>query len=93
MNLEDWALVAILAATDAVFIPSRDPRSLRHRIICERRSAAGIPWASERVLPGAGRDGSQASSAGTGRIDRPQLGGHHSAHRDQNAGGETDRRR
>ena len=52
MNLEDWALVAILAATDAVFIPSRDPRSLRHRIICERRSAAGIPWASERVLPG-----------------------------------------
>jgi hypothetical protein len=52
LNLEDLALVAILAATDAIFIPSRDPQSFAHRIICERRAAAGIPWASERVLPG-----------------------------------------
>ena len=52
LNLEELALVAILAATDAIFIPSRDPGSMAHRIICERRTANGIHWASERVLPG-----------------------------------------
>jgi hypothetical protein len=52
LNLEDLALLAILAATDAVFIPDRDPHAPAHRAICERRAAAGVPWASERVLPG-----------------------------------------
>jgi hypothetical protein len=52
LSLEDLALVAVLSATDAVFIPSRDPQSLAHRLICERRAAAGVSWASERVLPG-----------------------------------------
>lgn len=55
-SLPDQILLAILAATDAVFIPDRDPLAHpRHAVIYERRKAfaySGIPWASERVLPG-----------------------------------------
>jgi len=52
-DLEDSALIAILAATDAVFIPDRDPlASPRHTVIWERRRTAAVPWASEKVLPG-----------------------------------------
>ena len=52
----DEILFAVLAATDAVFIPDRDPTAhRRHVVIYERRRDFphfGIPWASEKVLPG-----------------------------------------
>ena len=55
-SLSDQILVSILAATDAIFIPDRDPMMWpRHAVIYERRrnfTNAGVPWASERVLPG-----------------------------------------
>jgi len=52
-DLEHSALIVILAATDAVFIPDRDPLARpRHTVIWERRQAAGVPWASDKVLPG-----------------------------------------
>jgi hypothetical protein len=56
MELTDEILLAILAATDAVFVPDRDPRDFRrHTVLYERRRDypnAGVPWASEKVLPG-----------------------------------------
>lgn len=56
LQLEDQLMVALLAATDAIFIPDRDPMSIdRHRVICERRQrypTAGVPWGSEKVEPG-----------------------------------------
>lgn len=56
ISLSDQILLAILAATDAVFIPDRDPLARpRHAVIYERRKAfaqSGVPWASEKVLPG-----------------------------------------
>lgn len=55
-SLPDQILLALLAATDAVFIPDRDPLARqRHAVIHERRKMfrhGGVPWASERVLPG-----------------------------------------
>ena len=52
-DLEDSTLIAILAATDAVFIPDRDPMAgRRHTVIRERRQTAAVPWPSEKVLPG-----------------------------------------
>jgi len=51
LDLDDLALLAILAATDAVFIPDRNP-SARRAVKYERRSAPGVPWASEKALPG-----------------------------------------
>jgi hypothetical protein len=52
----DEILFAVLAATDAVFVPDRDPTAhSRHVVIYERRRDFphfGIPWASEKVLPG-----------------------------------------
>ena len=57
LSLRDQTLVTVLAATDAVFIPDRDPTTRpRHQVICERRWSfpkRGIPWASEKVVPGA----------------------------------------
>lgn len=56
ISLPDQILLAVLAATDAVFLPDRDPLAHpRHAVIYERRRAflhRGVPWASERVLPG-----------------------------------------
>jgi hypothetical protein len=56
LSMSDEILLAILAATDAVFIPDRDPLAhRRHAVIYERRQAfrhSGVPWASERVVPG-----------------------------------------
>lgn len=56
MELTNDILLAILAATDAVFIPDRDPMDFnRHVVIYERRRDfpdAGIPWASEKAMPG-----------------------------------------
>jgi hypothetical protein len=56
ISLPDQILLAVLAATDAVFLPDRDPLAHpRHAVIHERRQAlvhGGVPWASERVLPG-----------------------------------------
>ena len=59
MSANSWPeqiLLAVLAATDAVFLPDRDPLAHpRHAVIYERRRAfvhGGVPWASERVLPG-----------------------------------------
>ena len=56
LTLPDQILLAILAATDAIFIPDRDPLARpRHAVIFERRQSfrhSGVPWASERVLPG-----------------------------------------
>jgi hypothetical protein len=52
----DEILSAVLAATDAVFVPDRDPTAHgRHVVIYKRRRDFphfGIPWASEKVLPG-----------------------------------------
>lgn len=52
----DEILFAVLAATDAVFIPDRDPTARpRCVVIYERRRDFphfGVPWASEKVLPG-----------------------------------------
>jgi hypothetical protein len=50
MELENLALIAILAATDAVYIPSREPMSHAHRVKCERRRANCIPWTSDMVM-------------------------------------------
>jgi len=56
MQLTQHIAVTLLAATDALFIPDRDPSARpRHQALGERRRAfpdAGIPWASERVAPG-----------------------------------------
>jgi hypothetical protein len=56
MELTDDILLAILAATDALFIPDRDPCDHnRHAVLYERRRDfpdAGIPWASEKAMPG-----------------------------------------
>jgi hypothetical protein len=56
LSLPDQIMLSILAATDAVFIPDRDPGARpRHAVICERRWAlakAGIPWSSEKVQRG-----------------------------------------
>jgi hypothetical protein len=61
LSMSDQILLAILAATDAIFIPDRDPLARpRHAVIYERRKAyfqGGIPWASERVLPGVDETG------------------------------------
>ena len=47
LSLRDQTLVTVLAATDAVFIPDRDPTTRpRHQAICERRWSfpkRGIP--------------------------------------------------
>jgi hypothetical protein len=55
-SLPNQILLAVLAATDAVFLPDRDPLAHpRQAVIYERRRAfvhGGVPWASERVLPG-----------------------------------------
>lgn len=54
-ELADDILVTILAATDAVFIPDRDPlHRNRRRVLYERTRdypARGVPWESERALP------------------------------------------
>ena len=56
LSLSDQIMLSILAATDAVFIPDRDPKARpRHVVIYEHRWAfvkAGIPWSSEKVQPG-----------------------------------------
>jgi hypothetical protein len=56
MQLTDDILLAILAATDAVFIPDRDPMDFnRHTVLYERRRDfpdTGVPWASEKAMPG-----------------------------------------
>lgn len=56
LSLDDQVLLAVLAATDAVFLPDRDPLARpRHAVIGERRAAfqySGVPWSSERVVPG-----------------------------------------
>ena len=56
LSLNDSILVTILAATDAVFLPDRDPLLRpRHAVIYERRrdfAHSGVPWTSEMVLPG-----------------------------------------
>jgi hypothetical protein len=56
ISLPDQILLAVLSATDAVFLPDRDPLAHpRHVVIHERRQGfvhGGVPWASERVLPG-----------------------------------------
>jgi len=71
MELDDQILVAILAATDAVFLPDRSPiSSPRHQVICERRKyfpTHGVPWASEKAGPGldeAGRKQAQRALEG-----------------------------
>ena len=49
MTDDDRILIEILAATDAVFLPSRKPDMTRHRVICERRRGFrdnGVVWAS-----------------------------------------------
>jgi hypothetical protein len=51
LELEELGLMAILAATDAVFVPSRHPLSHAHRVRCERRRAAGVAWSSAMVIP------------------------------------------
>ena len=56
MSLSDQIVLAILAGTDAVFIPDRDPLARpRHAVISTRRwsfSDAGVPWSSEKVVSG-----------------------------------------
>ena len=51
-QLLDRIEVTILAATDAVFIPDRDPNANpRHQVISERRRTfpdRGSPWSSDR---------------------------------------------
>lgn len=71
MELDDQILVAVLAATDAIFLPDRSPlASRRHQVICERRRnfpTHGIPWASEKAGPGldeAGRKQAQRALEG-----------------------------
>jgi hypothetical protein len=61
ISLPDQILLAVLAATDAVFLPDRDPLAHpRHAVIHERRQAfvhGGVPWASERAAePSGGAD-------------------------------------
>lgn len=61
MDLIDNVLISILAATDAIFIPDRDPRHpVRHVALYERRRdfpMRGVSWGSDRVLPGLGAAG------------------------------------
>jgi hypothetical protein len=71
MELDDQILIAVLAASDAVFLPDRSPlASPRHQVICERRknfSTHGVPWASEKAGPGldeAGRKQAQRALEG-----------------------------
>ena len=94
MELADQILLAVLAATDAVFIPDRDPLARKHRVIAERRAqfpGYGVPWASEKILPGLddlGRKQVQRAldrlAAHEFRADLPSEGG-------QNARRETER--
>ena len=71
MELDDQILIAILAATDAIFLPDRAPQSSpRHQVICERRAnfpTHGVPWASEKAghgLDEAGRKQAQRALEG-----------------------------
>lgn len=61
MDLADDILLSILVATDAIFIPDRDPRDhVRHVVLYERRRdfpLRGVPWGSEMVAPGLGDAG------------------------------------
>ncbi len=61
MELTDDILLAILAASDAVFIPDRDPMDCsRHAVLYERRRDfpdMGVPWASEKAMPGLDESG------------------------------------
>jgi hypothetical protein len=61
MDLIDNVLISILAATDAIFIPDRDPcHPVKHVALYERRRdfpMRGVPWGSDRVLPGLGAAG------------------------------------
>ena len=56
MSLSDQIVLAVLASTDAVFLPDRDPSARpRHAVISTRRwsfSNAGVPWSSEKVISG-----------------------------------------
>lgn len=53
LEYSDRILLGLLAATDAVFIPDRDPLSRkRHTVLWERRKyfrQRGLPWSSEFV--------------------------------------------
>jgi hypothetical protein len=53
LEYSDRILLGLLAATDAVFIPDRDPLSRkRHAVLWERRKyfrQRGLPWSSEAV--------------------------------------------
>lgn len=61
LTLADRILLYLLAATDAIFIPDRDPlKRNRHAVIWERRKAfeqRGIPWASRLVESGTTENG------------------------------------
>jgi hypothetical protein len=56
LSLPDQIMLSILASTDAVFIPDRDPCTpRRHAAVCDRRllfTQVGIPWSSENVQRG-----------------------------------------
>jgi hypothetical protein len=77
LTFPDRILLSLLAATDAVFIPDRDPlRRNRHALLWERRKyfdQRGIPWASKLVDAGNSESGRKQAQRGIEQLTRARM--------------------